>query len=527
MIKVLIADDDVEMLIGLRNIIKWEDYGLTISAEACNGTEALRLALECKPDCIITDITMPGISGLELIRKLKEINPSMKSIILTCHEDFNYAKEAIGLAADEYIVKYTLTKEDLIKALIKIKSLLDREKEKVSSYYSTQLELERNKYVIREKLFTDLYDNTISVNEISSIASGINIQILDNYRIIGFYIDNYAKTMQESVITEVNLLKFAVCNIIEEIMHDEKNTIFTPFRNHFFMLYRSNLADKDINQKLLDKLKEIQKNIYTVLNIKFSICIGSVYKDIRNFRKATEQTDLLRKGYFFKGQGEIIKDYLSNNDVIHTSIDESIRKEIENELYAFINHMDHNGLILLLKRLGEKAAKENYSPEAVKALTRRIVVDIEAAANRNDMILESRYISADTFDECTRQLALLIEEFTQKSEDRKNNHYRKEISDVLKYMAQNLEKDINCQTMADYVHMNSSYFSRLFKNETGLSFSDYLIQKRIERSTELLYHSNMSVEDITKAVGLENVSYFYRMYKRITGRTPGEIRRKM
>ncbi len=80
--------------------------------------------------------------------------------------------------------------------------------------------------------------------------------------------------------------------------------------------------------------------------------------------------------------------------------------------------------------------------------------------------------------------------------------------------------------MAALVNMNSNYFSRLFKNEVGTSFSDYLVNKRMEVATELLGNSGLSIEEIVKAVGIESISYFYRVYKKVTGRTPGDIRNK-
>ena len=80
--------------------------------------------------------------------------------------------------------------------------------------------------------------------------------------------------------------------------------------------------------------------------------------------------------------------------------------------------------------------------------------------------------------------------------------------------------------MANYVNMNSNYFSRLFKNEIGMSFSDYLLNKRMDVATELLNNSDYSIEEITKAIGIESISYFYRAYKKITGNTPGDVRNK-
>ena len=129
MIRTLIVDDDIEMLQGLANIINWEDYGFSIVGKAENGFEALNIISEIMPDVVITDITMPVMNGLELIREAKKFKPDIKSVIISCHEEFNYAREAIRLEADEYIIKHTLTEDELIKVINTLKIKIQNESE--------------------------------------------------------------------------------------------------------------------------------------------------------------------------------------------------------------------------------------------------------------------------------------------------------------------------------------------------------------------------------------------------------------
>lgn len=117
MIKTLIVDDDVEMLNWLEQVVPWKKNGFKIIGRAKNGAEAYELCIREMPELIITDITMPKVDGLELISLIKKDNPDVKSVMLTCHEGFKFAQEALKINADDYVLKYTLTSESIEKLL--------------------------------------------------------------------------------------------------------------------------------------------------------------------------------------------------------------------------------------------------------------------------------------------------------------------------------------------------------------------------------------------------------------------------
>ena len=127
LISVLAVDDELLIRQELE-MFPWEDYGYLLVGTAGSGKEALRICREKKPDIVVTDITMPAMSGLELIRELGVRYPSIKTLILTCHEDFGYVKEAIGLGAVDYILKLDLSEKPMIDALEKAGKLVREER---------------------------------------------------------------------------------------------------------------------------------------------------------------------------------------------------------------------------------------------------------------------------------------------------------------------------------------------------------------------------------------------------------------
>ena len=121
MIKVLLADDDFLVRTFLSRITDWEKHGYKLVGAAQDGEEALRMAKEYEPDIIITDISMPVMDGIELIRRLKEEGNAAVTIVLSCHDDFDYVKEAMKLGANEYVLKNLLTEDTLLKLLVDLK----------------------------------------------------------------------------------------------------------------------------------------------------------------------------------------------------------------------------------------------------------------------------------------------------------------------------------------------------------------------------------------------------------------------
>ncbi|MCL2286521.1 MAG: response regulator [Firmicutes bacterium] len=349
MIKVLLAEDDIEMLEGLTNAIDWQAHGFTIVGAVRDGAAALDTIKKTVPDLIITDITMPRINGLELIRRAKELQPKAKSIIISCHEEFEFAREAIRLQADEYLLKHTLTEDMLLKAIIKLKTKIAAEAEQLHNYYG-----------------------------------------LDSAPEHSFHLTEWA-------------------------------------------------------------------NLY------------DTYSPI--LKKAVRDGDAL-----------------------------TLSKK-SNELIKHIN-------------------EKKYHPSSQKAVLSKILIELALIMpDTRGISVEALQLKGDNYS-FQQGIQVIIEKLA-------NYRYNTKNKDVLKaiaYIEEHLHCNFSCKSVARHINMNSSYFSRLFKKETGFSFSNFVLQKRIDKATELLYNTRYNVDEIVRMVGIESVSYFYRIYKRMTGNTPGDVR---
>lgn len=521
MIKAIIIDDDVEMLQGLSHFIDWSEYGYTICGLSKNGAEGLNLAREVRPDVVITDITMPSMNGLELIHAAKEINPAIKSIIISCHEDFHYAKEAIRLGADEYMLKHTLTKDDLIAVLSRVREKILGERTMNDELSGARQSLNKNREIIHEKFFRDILEGSLSGEKVREAAGKLKLALPPGrFRTAALFIDDAEQTIAGAPIKEAGLLKSSILNIISDTVAGTDTLTFFAVDKHAFILLYWDHHDTPAHSLKLQKLTErIQANLNTYLGVRVSACIGGLFDGLGDLGRALDEMNKLRDCYFYTGTGSLI---LPAADPAGSS--EDLYKRYGEEFCNRLNLPGHDSLLTYMDRVYEDLTACNCSPASVRSLFRRFLADVEMLLNKRRTAFEYANIDGDTFASCQKQMHGALIRGLGLLHGRNHASSRTEINLVLDYIDLHLKEAISCESMAELVNLNFSYFSRLFKNEMGLSFSDYLLSKRMETATGLLLNTSYSAEEIADLIGITSISYFYRAYKKVTGKTPGDVR---
>ena len=165
MYSVFLVDDEPILLEGIRSKIDWESIGLNFVGEATDGEIALSMMQEIKPDILITDVKMPFMNGLELSSAIKKIQPWIKIIILSGHDEFDYAKKAISIGVEDYLLK-PFTANEVIESLKKVSIQIDRERTQLSDITKMKQELESKNKIIQKEFLIDLIHGTINSDEI-------------------------------------------------------------------------------------------------------------------------------------------------------------------------------------------------------------------------------------------------------------------------------------------------------------------------------------------------------------------------
>jgi two-component system response regulator YesN len=180
MTKVMIVDDEILVRIGLRSTIHWEDFGFTVTADAANGIQAIEKFAGADPDILITDIRMPGMDGIELIKTLKKKKPQLKIIILTNYDNFEYAQQALAVGADDYLLKTTLDNQTIFPVLQKLQTLIHRETEHSLEYQDLQQKALIGLAYLKKHFAESLLQGKISSDEWSKYLKELNLKWENN-----------------------------------------------------------------------------------------------------------------------------------------------------------------------------------------------------------------------------------------------------------------------------------------------------------------------------------------------------------
>jgi two-component system response regulator YesN len=519
----IIVDDDVETLQGLRSFIPWEASGFTILATASDGASALDLVRTHRPGLLIADITMPEMDGLTLIRESQGICPELKSIILTCHEDFSYAHEAILLGVMDYMLKITLTPEKLLDSLDRIRRAFDRNQGETGGDGTFRRDLSNGRLQVQPDFFLALIEGDAEKAErLTERARLLGIGFPGKaYRTYVFFVDDLRLQAARERAAAPGRAAAAVLEILGEACGNERGVTAFAFGESACILIRWYDAEPfaargPFAEKVLHAVQRIREK--TGLSV--SCCVSGAFREIGDLPRALESCRDLREAYFYSGSGTMVSEPVQWDNGPQCAYDAYV------EDLVHLLHAPQDGEIArFVARLSDCGRSASVPPRAVRSLLHRLLVDVDAAASRRGFVLEHSLADADTFASCLRLFESVLKAFHEQARTRLARSSREEINRVLAYIGAHLGEPIRCETMAASVNLNGSYFSRLFKKELGVSFTEYLMRERIARSRELLARTRMSFEEITWAVGLENVSYFHRVFKRYTGMTPKQARK--
>lgn len=533
MYQVILVDDDSIVVEFLTKMLPWEDLGFTLNGSFHDGSEALKHCKSNMPNVIITDIGMPIMDGITLMKNVRDLDSSTHSIILSCHDDFKYAQQALHLGVSEYVLKESMEIESLITILKSLKKRLDKEKR--SSLESCKLKslVQDNIVSLKSKFLHTLIEHQISdklVCEQRAREVGLDLSFQQCIPVICF-INHFENTKNE--FSSINLLKFSVDNLVSELINQNGKNFCVFYSESMFILFYplSHSKSKDHFKMIEESLMEIHEGLQHYLNISVNSVIGDVSQNmillIEQLKIMIHQSD---QRFYYK-PGSIVREVRTqySNDNLFTYYTEAVQ-----EFKSQIMNEDVEGLNLTIKKWVTFIREHKFHPSIVREWMIKIVLDIKLKFNTLENF-ESSFAVTMTDNiinniECICELEEALKSiFNQliKNMNKINELPKKnEIIKAKKYVLMNLDKKITLGEVAAYLHLNPSYFSRLYKQHTNENFIDYVIKSKMERAQELIDHSNASIDKISEMLGFENKSYFFKTFKKYYGATPSEYKYK-
>lgn len=493
----MIVDDEPAIRNGIYNAVAWETLNLDVTHLEQDSVNALSIIEEEKTDIVITDLMMPRMNGLELIRKVREKGINTRFIILTGYDDFKFAKEAIKLNVEDFLLK-PLSRTELITTLTKTISKIAKEKkeslehEKLSSSAKT---------LVLNRLINGEY-NFIRQNLID-----LNLNILNLFPLTVIVIDNH---------DEKNTLPKPNCIL------KGRNEIFTYDINYEIII--SSDTDKSINHYAKALEEQIRQN-----KLKTKIGIGVQVESFGQLQQSF-QSALLALSYKIYSSDKII--YSQNiivNDKPTFGSDDIDTQELIRLICAGSNSDVYLWTDNFFSRL---IYTKTPPPSYVKGMCIFLLTDLK---NR---LMKDRYISSSFFPQMDYSIInslSSLEEIKQWVKDLFIEIKEKTIpnsemaNDPIIYKARKLVEDsisyqISAQEVADKLDMNLTYFSTYFKQKTGETFTSYVAKLRNQFAKSLLSDPLLQVDEIAESLGYTDYRSFCRSFKKANGITPTEYR---
>lgn len=538
MYQLLIVDDQPDLVEDLAHNLPWKTVGIDNVHQAYSGQDAIAIMNETPIDLVITDIHMPGLSGLELIEQIRGTWTNVRCILLTGYNDFEYAKRALQQQATDYLLK-PAEDEELLEAVKKAVTELEQHWSAVTSQHKTLTSLKENLPVLRQHLLASLLQGQ-GFHDGGELERKLEMFQLPYDLgapccIMLLRMEDYFYEQSER---DTSLLEFAVCNIAVEIFSDEYS-LWHLKDEHGYLVFliarKRRLADAAGEPLQLQQVevKAAQLQHYVGLYLKGTISLvlskqavfpADLYDTYERCLFSFRQRIGSDRGFMFSlaeesDQGEANSlTQIYNPPLLHHLLEAGQWEAITDKLNSAFEELEHkwgDSHEHVLETYFNIASSLSFSIHKNKLWMADIMKD-----NFNQLlggphfhtIKQLRAWTEDVLDAYRSQMS-------SKNRDSRSGIVQK----VQEYVSNNLE-DASLQTIAANVYLNPSYLSKVYKLETGEGISDYLSRLKMEKAAHLLRSSNEKIYEIAAKIGYLKTSYFIKVFKDCYGITPQEFR---
>ncbi len=517
---VLIVDDDKRIRSGLINSIDWNNMGFDIPNQADSVSSALAFFSQQRVDVLITDIRMPGGSGLELCQRVSALYPKTTILVLSGFSDFEYAQQAI-----QFGVKYYLTKPtDLVQfrtVLSDVYHRLESERKAVMRVNEIEKRYNQTVQLLIEQLCVD-----ISYGTVRNDTSFRNF--LEENRIVfpyTFYCVASCELKNKSADTKYGdmYLLDLLANFINMHFKAYEIIFYTYRMNVYSINILFNYNDAQLLRQAVDQLNI---NCAQILNLEINMVISGSTTSLEGVAECYNQIHKLTDDSITTKHPTYVANENSNSKELPW--DSSYIKEVINQLLSYISSCEEDKAFNLIDRLFSHSVTTHI--DYCKDLFMRLIFAIEQHITfynlqlsdiwgecsqmvKNAQKLQSVQEICDSLKDCISQIIATM----QKSRSSFSN---KLVDQIKQYIENHFTEDISLYSSSENVHLSPSYISRIFKKSTGCNFVEYLTTVRINKAKELLANTNIKVYEVAEMVGYKSTKHFSMVFKGQVGVTP-------
>lgn len=522
---VLLVDDEEEVTQAIKRKLNWVEMGFEEPRYARNGLEALEVSEDQAPDVVMTDIQMPYMTGLELSKKLKELYPGIRIIIFSGYDEFEYAKEAIRLEAEEYILK-PIDAGELKSVFERIHESLDKERderqnlEKLKSYYMESLPL------LQEDFFAALLDGKLEEKRIPKYLEDYSIKLDGPFFCVA--ICHISTSELPEGVSHV-LLSVSVRRLAEERVDSSYNAKFFSYLGSTVMI--AQLTSTEAKTKFTDDCDRFCRLARTVCKANVTIGIGEIVGSVEDLKTSYDGAKDAVSYRVLYGTTKAINISEIAPPVVKQTVD------LEADLHEIFKKIKMEDEVALGKSVEDyiiSGTSVDMSVSEYKFFVLEMISEIYRFMRGNQLNTDEIFDAEDdAYDKLSQlektELMTWLKETCAKLQnmlrEKRTDTTKSFVNKAIDYVADHYaDQDLSVDRICSELSVSSAYFSTVFKKETGKTFVTYLTDYRMEKALQLLIEKNEKTYVIAQQVGYGDPNYFSYVFKKQFGTSPSKYK---
>ncbi|MFN8412039.1 MAG: response regulator [Anaerolineales bacterium] len=521
--KVFFVEDEIITREGIRDNIDWQASGFEFCGEAADGEMALPLLQSIQPDVLITDIKMPFMNGLQLSKIVRERMPWMKIVILSGHDEFEYAREAINLGVTDYLLK-PVTVRKLQNVLNKLTEQLDQERKEQNNLKKLQEQVNENQAMLRERLLFKLAVGAISPPEAIEKAQILGIDLVARHYLVLILKIELADRTEHYDYVEYQGVQSEVMQLIEG-----NPDIFGLKRDWGDLILVMKGETPEYLEEERDLLLEEVKQLVAKTRYQLTVGAGTSKNRIADINQSFVEALVSLQSLAGGTQPEL------NQAVERAELLKMDKLAVENYLRYGVKDGFDEFFNAYIRPLGETALKSNLIKNyifvdvvlATAKLVNDLSGDVDAVIPELNSI-EMTMSNIKTIEQLKEQAYQILLSGLAYRDSQPNNQYRNLIRQSKEFIENHYANaELSLNEVAMQANLSASHFSVVFSQATGQTFKEYLTEVRIKKAKELLRMTSLRSTDIAYQVGYNDPHYFSSVFKKNTGLSPMEFRSKI
>lgn len=538
MLKTFLAEDEIVVRENIKKMVPWEQYGFELVGEASDGEMALPLIKKLKPDLLITDIKMPFMDGLTLCKVVKKEFPDIKIVILSGYDDFNYAKEAIGIGVEDYLLK-PITKNAFLERLCEIRSRYEHEKSQREYYEQFHREMQEYEQNSSRDFFEGLISGTMDMGEMYERADKLGLDIVaEAYNILIFTLESEnAAAGQSETYSE---WEARALEKIESLFADHSYAML--FRNNVFsygVLVKEQKDNPGKNTRdCVESIREILSD--APAGQPWFIAAGEPVERLSNMKHSyNTAAQTYARRYLYDGhilyyrdlkEEELAKDdgrYLKKVDInamdpaiIQKFLGSGLKEETGNFVRDYFHAIGKEPMTSMVFRsyviLNVRFSVLSFLNRMGYCASALEESDTEDALEQGGASMEAAMAYAEK----------ILQKAIEIRDENSGNKNRDILEHSIEYIKTHyMDENMSLNAVAQVANISANHFSALFSQNIGQTFIEYLTGIRMEHAKELLRCTGKRASEIALEVGYKDSHYFSYLFKKTQGMTPSDYRK--